>query len=155
MFREEPGDIFRQNAQAIVNPVNCVGVMGAGLALQFKNRFRDIFKDYKALCDDSIIRPGKTYWAATLRSNPTWVVHFPTKGHWKQKSLLKHIKTGLAHLASKIIGYEIESIAIPRLGCGLGGLSWEDVLPEIKSALKEASEHCDIIIVSPPERKPQ
>jgi len=152
MFREEPGDIFRQGADAIVNPVNCTGVTAAGLALQFKQRYRGIYKDYRFLCDKGLVRLGKTYWAATMKSNPMWVVMFPTKGHYSQNSSLKGVKAGLTHLNEKIIYSELKSIAIPRLGCGLDGLKWPDVLAAIKDILKPASENCEIIIVSPIER---
>ncbi len=149
MFKEETGDIFRQGATAIVNPVNCVGVMGAGLALQFKQRFRDIYKDYRFLCDEGNVRLGKTYWAATKRSNPTWVVMFPTKGHYSENSNLDEVRNGLLHLSGKIKAIGIDSIAIPRLGCGLGGLKWPIVLKTMKEILEDAAKECDIIIVSP------
>lgn len=118
------GDIFESKTQAIVNPVNCVGVMGAGLAKQFKEKYPDYYLQYKILCDEKVIKPG-TIWLC--KNGEKYIVSFATKNHWKNKSELIWIKLGLMQLRDAIIIKEIHSIAIPALGCGLGGLYWIDV----------------------------
>ena len=131
------GDILAANAEAIVNPVNCVGVMGRGLALQFKQAYPANFKAYKAACDARLVRPGQMLISETGRLSPRYIVNFPTKRHWKDKSFIEDIESGLLALANEVRDRRIRSIAVPPLGAGLGGLNWSDVLPRIKSALDD------------------
>jgi O-acetyl-ADP-ribose deacetylase (regulator of RNase III) len=119
------GDLFASGAQALVNPVNCVGVMGAGLALQFKRRYPEMFADYRAQCQARFFTPGHPrIWRAD--GHPL-IVNFPTKDDWRNPSQLQWIRSGLATLAGLLRGHDVHSIAIPPLGCGLGGLEWPDV----------------------------
>ena len=124
MITYKTGDIFKSNAQVITNTVNCVGVMGKGLALTFKNQFPEMFEDYKAKCDRGEVKPGRPYlW----ENNKAQVLNFPTKRHWKQDSMLSDVEDGLKYLAENYAQMGISSLALPPLGCGLGGLNWTDV----------------------------
>jgi O-acetyl-ADP-ribose deacetylase (regulator of RNase III) len=135
------GNIFDSNADAIVNAVNCVGVMGKGLALQFKKRFPDNFKIYKESCAHQELRPGNVlvYDRGELEK-PRFIINFPTKDHWKQPSEIGYIDSGLESLAGAIQKHDISSIAIPALGCGLGGLQWAEVRPRIVEALSPITD---------------
>ncbi|HEX8876701.1 MAG TPA: macro domain-containing protein [Phycisphaerales bacterium] len=130
------GDILKADVEALVNTVNCVGVMGRGIALQFKNKFPANFKAYKAACDKGGVQPGRmlVYDLGPLNS-PRWIINFPTKRHWKGKSQIEDIQAGLLALKKEIEDRGIASIALPPLGCGLGGLDWTDVRPLIERAL--------------------
>ncbi len=130
------GDIFANAAQALVNPVNCVGVMGAGLAKQFKEKFPDNFDYYRGACGSGLVFPGKmtVFHYGTLEYT-NFIVNFPTKLHWRDASRMEYIESGLADLARIIEFYNITSIAIPALGCGLGGLKWPQVKATIYAAM--------------------
>jgi O-acetyl-ADP-ribose deacetylase (regulator of RNase III) len=137
MMELKQGDILTANVEALVNTVNCVGVMGRGIALQFRNAFPENFKAYKAVCDRGEFRPGKLFiHEQTQLTNPRYIINFPTKKHWKGKSRIDYIDAGLQALVQEIQQLGIRSIAIPPLGCGLGGLQWADVRPRIECALK-------------------
>lgn len=126
------GDIFQSPAQVLTNTVNCVGVMGKGVALEFKNRYHGLFEDYKALCDNKSVVPGKPYlW----ENDRVQILNFPTKRHWKDDSRLDDIEAGLKYLAENYINMGIDSLAMPALGCGNGGLQWNDVQPLIDKYL--------------------
>lgn len=125
-------NIFDSKAHAIVNPVNCVGVMGKGLALQFKNNYPQNFIEYKRHCDNGSLQIGKCF---SFWENNKFIVNFPTKKHWKESSSYEYIKLGLIALEKHIDFYNIESIAVPQIGCGLGGLDFEIVKPMIIEAL--------------------
>lgn len=129
------GDLFESKADAIVNPINCVGVMGGGLALEFKNRYPEMFKVYVDLCKAGHLTPG-TIYGHRPPSGPV-VLNFPTKDHWKDPSLIKYIHEGLPELISTMRDMDLKSVAIPALGCGLGGLNWADVEPVIRKAFKD------------------
>ena len=136
MITFEKGDILRCEAEALVNTVNCVGVMGRGVALQFRKAFPDNFKAYEVACEKSEVAPGRMFVFETgLLSGPRYIVNFPTKRHWKDKSRIEDIDSGLLALVEEIQKRKITSIAIPPLGCGLGGLDWQDVRPRILNAL--------------------
>jgi len=135
---QKSGDIFAGDWQAIVNPVNCVGTMGAGLALAFKKRFPAMFTAYRKKCLPSTkpwdrIKIGLVWiWdtgngAWDVWGGPQYVVNFPTKDDWRDPSKLEWISDGLTDLTYHIIDKNIESIAFPALGCGYGGLEFEDV----------------------------
>ncbi|MBN1804874.1 MAG: macro domain-containing protein [Sedimentisphaerales bacterium] len=122
------GDILKADAEALVNTVNCVGVMGRGIALQFRKAFPENFKAYKSVCDKKQLHPGTMLVYDLNRfQNPRYIINFPTKRHWKGKSKLEDIKSGLESLVQEISKRNIRSIAIPPLGCGLGGLDWIQV----------------------------
>lgn len=142
------GDIFKADADAIVNTVNCVGIMGRGIALQFKNAYPANFKAYKAACDAEQVQPGRMFVFETGKFTPRFIINFPTKRHWKGKSRIEDIEAGLVGLAEEIAARGIKSIAIPPLGAGLGGLDWDDVLPRIKSALQYIPD-VDVIVFEP------
>jgi O-acetyl-ADP-ribose deacetylase (regulator of RNase III) len=130
------GDLFTTEADAIVNTVNCVGIMGRGIALQFKNVYPANFKAYKAACNADLVQPGRMFVFETGKFTPRLIINFPTKRHWKGKSRIEDIDSGLVALVQEIKARNIKSIAIPPLGAGLGGLNWDDVLPRIKAALQ-------------------
>lgn len=135
MIELTQGDILRADAEALVNTVNCVGFMGRGIAAQFKRAFPDNFRAYAAACKREEVRPGKMLVFETGRlGNPRYVVNFPTKRHWRGKSRLSDIEQGLAALVLDVKRLGIRSIAIPPLGCGLGGLAWTAVRPLIERA---------------------
>lgn len=121
------GDLFRSEAQTLINTVNCVGVMGKGIALTFKQRFPAMFYDYKSRCDRHAVRLGEPYIFKGL-TNP-WIINFPTKDHWKMQSSLSAINEGLIYLKEHISDWGVESLASPPLGCGLGQLDWRAVGP--------------------------
>jgi len=122
------GDILKADAEALVNTVNCVGVMGRGIALQFRKAYPDNFKAYKSVCDKKQLHPGIMFVYDLNRfQNPRYVINFPTKRHWKGKSKIEDIKSGLEALLQEVSNRNIRSIAIPPLGCGLGGLDWNQV----------------------------
>ncbi len=130
MYKFCHGNILDAPAEALVNPVNCVGVMGKGLALEFKNRFPGNFAAYQAACNDGQVRIGQMFVTSPpLEYRPDWIVNFPTKDHWRSSSQLEWIEKGVVALAIWMDQKKPKSIAIPPLGCGLGGLDWADVRP--------------------------
>ncbi|PHR62339.1 MAG: Appr-1-p processing protein [Robiginitomaculum sp.] len=137
MIRYKSGNILAEDAEALVNTVNCVGVMGRGIALQFKKVFPDNFKEYAAACKREEVLPGKMFITETGQlTNPRYIINFPTKRHWRGKSRMEDIDSGLASLVAEIRERNIRSIAIPPLGSGLGGLHWNDVRQRIEGALR-------------------
>ncbi len=135
------GDILRQDSDALVNTVNCVGVMGRGIALQFRRAFEENYEAYREAAKNNAIRPGRMFvFERTGLERPRWIVNFPTKRHWKANSRIEDIESGLTDLIRVIQERGIRSISIPPLGCGLGGLDWVKVRPLIESALSALSE---------------
>ena len=125
MLKLTKGDILKADTEALVNTVNCMGIMGRGIALQFRKAFPDNFKVYESACDKMQLRPGKMLVCDLNRfENPRYVINFPTKRHWKGKSKIEDIESGLKALIEEVSKRNIKSIAIPPLGCGLGGLKW-------------------------------
>ena len=135
MIEHKTGDLFGEDADALVNSVNCVGVMGRGIALQFKKRFPENFKAYARACKRNEVTPGRMFVHETGQLLPRYIINFPTKRHWKAKSRMEDIEAGLGALGQEIRERNIRSIAIPALGSSLGGLRWEDVRPRIEAAL--------------------
>jgi O-acetyl-ADP-ribose deacetylase (regulator of RNase III) len=130
------GDILKSGADALVNTVNCVGVMGRGIALQFKNSYPENYNAYAAACRRDEVQPGRMFVFETGQlTPPRFIINFPTKRHWRGKSRLEDIDAGLVALVETIRAKGIRSIAIPPLGSGLGGLDWDVVAPRIKAAL--------------------
>jgi O-acetyl-ADP-ribose deacetylase (regulator of RNase III) len=146
MLRYKTGDILREDVEALVNTVNCVGVMGRGIALQFKKAYPGNFKLYAAACKREEVQPGKMfiYETGTL-TNPRFIINFPTKRHWRGKSRMQDIESGLVALKEEISERKIRSIAIPPLGSGLGGLDWPEVRSRIGNALSSL-EGVDVVI---------
>ncbi len=146
------GDIFSEDAEAIINTVNCVGIMGRGLALQFKNRYPQNFKEYEIACKKEEVKPGQMFIYRTGQlTNPKYIINFPTKRHWKGKSKIEDIESGLDDLIKTIHKFGIKSISIPPLGSGLGGLDWQIVRQKIEA--KVANLDCKIVVFEPLEEK--
>lgn len=136
MIRTVKGDLLEADVQALVNTVNTVGVMGRGVALQFKQAFPENFKAYKKACDEGRVRLGEMFvFDLGSLHTPRYIVNFPTKEHWRGKSRYEHIEQGLEALVAEIRRLGIESIALPPLGCGLGGLDWNQVYQRVEAAL--------------------
>lgn len=151
MIRFTKGDILHAEAEALVNTVNCVGVMGRGIALQFKHAYPSNFKAYAAACDRGEVQPGRMFVTETgLLAGPRYIINFPTKRHWRGKSRLEDIEAGLSALTQEIHQRGIRSVAIPPLGSGLGGLDWTEVRPRIVAALA-ALPDVDVLVFEPVE----
>ncbi|MSQ22479.1 MAG: Appr-1-p processing protein [Dehalococcoidia bacterium] len=136
MIEFRQGDILAADAEALVNTVNCVGIMGRGIALQFRNTFPDNFRAYQVACKQGEVQPGRMFLFDTKQlTNPRYIINFPTKRHWRGKSRLADIKARLPALVAEIKRLRIRSIAIPPLASGLGGLDWNDIRPLIVQAL--------------------
>lgn len=132
MIEYRTDDIFLAPAEAFVNPVNCHGVMGKGLALEFKRRFPDIIAPYAAACRSGSLRPGKVQIVKTRAG--IHVANFPTKDDWRQPSRIEWIRSGLEDLYRQLQTNGLHTVALPALGCGLGGLPWPMVRAAIESA---------------------
>ena len=140
MIEHTAGDIIKADAEALVNTVNTEGVMGKGIALQFRQAFPENNDAYVRACKRGEVQPGKMFVHRTgWLHNPRFIVNFPTKRHWRQKSRLEDIEEGLNDLVAVLRHEGIESIAVPPLGCGNGGLNWSEVRPRIEAALSNVS----------------
>lgn len=135
------GNIFNTKAQTIVNTVNCVGVMGKGIALVFKLRYPELFDKYSELCRQKLIQPGKL-WIYKSDENVPWVLNFPTKFHWKYPSKIEYIESGLTKFVDTYEQKGITSIAFPMLGTHNGGLDKE----EVRSLMLKYLSRCNIPI---------
>jgi O-acetyl-ADP-ribose deacetylase (regulator of RNase III) len=143
------GDILRADAEAIVNTVNCVGVMGRGIALQFKKVWPENFTTYAAACKQKKVQPGNMFITETGQlTNPKYIINFPTKRHWRGASKIEDIECGLDTLVQDIQVKNIKSIAIPPLGSGLGGLDWAEVRQLIEAKLSHLND-VDIVVYEP------
>jgi O-acetyl-ADP-ribose deacetylase (regulator of RNase III) len=136
MIEITKGNLLEARVEALVNTVNTVGVMGKGIALQFKGAFPAMFRDYEKACKAGEVRLGEmhVFDLGGLAGAARWIINFPTKGHWRERSRLTDIEKGLEDLVTTILHLEIRSIAIPPLACGNGGLNWADVRPRIEAA---------------------
>jgi O-acetyl-ADP-ribose deacetylase (regulator of RNase III) len=149
MIRYVQGDLLTADVEGLVNAVNCVGVMGKGLALQFKQAYPDNFKQYARACKSGEVKPGCMFIVPTNRSdNPKFVINFPTKRHWRDHSRIDDIKAGLLALIEETSARKIASLAVPPLGCGLGGLKWSEVKPLIEEAFL-ALPDVEVLIFEP------
>jgi O-acetyl-ADP-ribose deacetylase (regulator of RNase III) len=138
MITETKGNLLEADVEALVNTVNCVGIMGKGIALQFKKAFPENFKDYEKACEKGQVLLGKMFLVNLNRlQNPRYIINFPTKKHWHADSRLKDIATGLEDLVRVIKELKIHSVAIPPLGCGHGGLEWNEVRHLIEKFLSQ------------------
>ena len=154
MIEYKTGDILIEDAEAIVNTVNCVGIMGRGIALQFKKAFPANFKSYAAACKREEVQPGQMFVFDTGGlTNPRFIINFPTKRHWRGKSRIEDIESGLSALTNVIKERNIQSIAIPPLGSGLGGLEWSQVRSKIEETLKGL--HDVRVIIFEPKGAPE
>lgn len=153
MISQRDGDLFTSGARTLVNPVNCVGVSGKGLAREFKKRFPQGDRFYRNSCIDGSLKLGRpVLWTGPTTSAAAnqWVVYFPTKGHWRDSSKLANIQEGLRHLRLMCqMGHVPGPIAMPALGCGNGSLDFDDVRPLIVAALDGLL--IDVLLYAPME----
>jgi O-acetyl-ADP-ribose deacetylase (regulator of RNase III) len=131
------GNLLAADVDALVNTVNTKGVMGKGVALQFKRAFPANYEAYRAACAAGEVQLGRMFVFDNGLDRPRYIINFPTKHHWRSRSRLKDIETGLDDLRDVLAELPVESVAIPPLGCGLGGLDWSDVRPRIEAALAD------------------
>ena len=135
MIRTTTGNIIEADAEALVNSVNCEGFMGKGVALQFKKAFPENFKAYARACRAGEVQPGRMFVFPTgSMMNPKYIINFPTKRKWRAKSRMEDIEAGLVALVEELCRLKVSSVAVPPLGCGLGGLDWQKVRPLIERA---------------------
>lgn len=154
MIEYKKGNLFETDAEAIVNTVNCVGIMGRGIALQFKKRFPQNYKFYEAACKKQEVRPGKMLVFNTGEIvNPKFIINFPTKRHWRGNSRIEDIESGLGALKEVIVQNDIKSVALPPLGCGLGGLEWNVVKAKMEAVLQDL-DNVKIYIFEPNSVQP-
>ena len=137
MVEVRKGDLFEAGTDAIVNTVNCVGAMGKGIALEFRHRYPQMYSEYMLLCKRKSIEVGRMWFWWTETPCPRYVVNFPTKQDWRNPSKIEWISAGLDDLKNRVILLEIESIALPALGCTNGGLRFEDVRALIGERLND------------------
>lgn len=137
MIESTQGNLLNAPVEALVNTVNTVGIMGKGIALQFKQAYPQMFRAYEQACKTGAVQLGKVqvHDLGGLVGGPRWIINFPTKGHWRAGSRVADIEAGLQDLTETIQRLNIRSIAVPPLGCGHGGLDWTEVRPLIESAL--------------------
>lgn len=128
------GDIFKSKAQTLVNTVNCVGIMGKGIALEFRKRFPEMYEDYLRRCRAKEVKLGQPYLFRSLL--PPWILNFPTKDHWRSVAKLEDIVRGLRYLEQHYKEWGFTSLAVPPLGCGQGQLEWRVVGPTLYRHLK-------------------
>lgn len=153
MIQYVSGNLLEADVEALINTVNCVGVMGKGIALQFKQAFPANFDDYAKACRSKSVQTGKMHVFATGNMvNPRFIVNFPTKNHWREASRMEYIEQGLLALKQVIVANGIRSIAVPPLGCGNGGLEWRSVQTKIEQALGDI-EGVDVWVY-PPSQPP-
>ena len=139
MIEYHSGDLFLSSDDALVNPINCAGVMGAGLAKKFKDKYPEMFVKYQAQCFAKRVTIGKMYVYTipknTNFNNNKYIINFPTKLHWKDPSKPEYVTDGLKSLLVTSKELNIKSISLPALGCGLGNLSWKWVKEQIENTL--------------------
>ncbi len=149
MIKLSKGNLIEAKAEALVNTVNTVGIMGKGIALQFKQAYPENFSAYQKACKAGEVRTGKMFIYSTSQMvNPRYIINFPTKRHWKEKSKIEYIETGLADLIAEVKRLRIKTIAVPPLGCGSGGLDWNQVRPMIEKAFSQVPE-VEVLLFSP------
>ena len=146
---EDNCDIFNidyiEKPYTLMNAVNCVGVMGKGIALEFKNRYPAMYKDYVKRCNNREVKLGVPYYYTDEKG--TSIINFPTKYHWRDQSEFCYITSGLELIVDKYKEWGIERLVMPAIGCGLGGLDWEDVCKEIVRILGKTDMY--IILAAP------
>jgi O-acetyl-ADP-ribose deacetylase (regulator of RNase III) len=143
------GDLFEAKTEALVNAVNTVGVMGKGLALQFKQRFGANFAAYRAACERGEVEVGRMFvYDNGKPAQPRYIINFPTKRHWRDPARLEYVTLGLQDLRLQLAALGVRSVAVPALGCGLGGLDWSEVAPLIRQSL-ETEEHLEVLLFEP------
>lgn len=154
MIEYKIGDILEEDAEALVNTVNCVGFMGRGISLQFKKAWPENFRVYAAACRRQEVQPGHMLVFETGRlTNPRYIINFPTKRHWRGKSRMEDIEAGLDALVAEIRQRKVQSVALPPLGAGLGGLHWPEVRTRIERAMRDLPD-VRVVVFEPVEKAP-
>lgn len=149
MIKYTQGNLLEADAEALVNTVNTVGVMGKGIALMFKERFAKNMQEYAKACKAKEVETGKMFVTQTDELiGPKWIINFPTKKHWRSPSKLEWVIDGLEDLKSVIQKNNVKSIAIPPLGAGNGGLEWKVVRKHIEKSLSDLTD-VDILVYQP------
>lgn len=150
MFSELRGNLLADDAEALVNTVNTVGVMGKGIALQFKRAYPEMFTAYAREAKAGRLAIGHMFvWETGSLAGPRFIINFPTKRHWKAGSRIEDIETGLVDLVRVVQDLGIRSIALPPLGCGNGGLAWAEVAPRIRAAFEPLADQVDVRVYVP------
>lgn len=150
MITEAYGNLLDADVDALVNTVNTVGVMGKGIALQFRRAYPDMFAAYERAVKAGEVQLGHMHvWATEAMTGPRYVINFPTKGHWRARSRLRDIDTGLQDLLRVVSELGIRSLAVPPLGCGNGGLQWSEVEPRIRAALEHLDPDVQVVLYPP------
>lgn len=152
LIKDVKDDIFTSGAEALVNPVNCVGICGKGLALEFKNKYMCNYLVYKDACSRGNMQLGSVLVVNldTSSAQRKLIINFPTKSHWKCDSYYEKINDGLNDMVRKLAELEVRSVAIPALGCGLGGLRWDLVRESIvKTFLAHPPQEIDVLLYPP------
>jgi O-acetyl-ADP-ribose deacetylase (regulator of RNase III) len=152
LIRFVRGNLFDSQAEALVNAVNTVGVMGRGVALEFKHRFPENYIAYRAACRRDEVVVGKMFTFETSLEQPRWIINFPTKQHWRNPSKLEFVRDGLENFVRVIEAKKISSVALPALGCGTGQLDWKTVR-ELLGASLEPLDHVAFEIFEPGAEK--
>jgi O-acetyl-ADP-ribose deacetylase (regulator of RNase III) len=153
MIERGAGSLLDARVDALVNPVNTAGAMGRGLALQFKHAYPAVYADYARACREGAVAIGRVY-VVDRPEPPRFIIHFPTKQHWRGTAKLAYIEAGLVDLVATVHELAIRSIGIPPLGCGLGGLAWSDVRPRIVDAFAALPE-VRVVLFEPDELLPR
>ncbi|WP_454777561.1 type II toxin-antitoxin system antitoxin DNA ADP-ribosyl glycohydrolase DarG [Georgenia muralis] len=149
MIKKTTGNLLRADTDALVNTVNTEGVMGKGIALQFKKAYPAMYDAYRTAAKRGEIRLGRVQvWPTGHITGPKYVINFPTKGHWKSRSKISDIEAGLVDLVDVVRRLGIESIAVPPLGCGNGGLAWRDVEPRMVAAFEKLPD-VEVLLFAP------
>lgn len=148
MIIYKKGNLLEDHAEAFVNAVNTVGVMGAGIARQFKQKFPEMFEQYEKDCQQGNVKLGQMHiYKRTSQTSPKYIINFPTLEHWSDQATLENIEKGLANLIQITKKLNIHSIAIPPLGCGIGGLNWADVKVLVEQTF--ANENIQVHLYEP------
>ena len=152
MIKNTRGNLLEAPVEALVNTVNTKGIMGKGIALQFRQAFPEMFHAYEKACRAGRVTLGQmdVHDLGGLVGGARWIINFPTKGHWKAKSRIEDVESGLRDLIATIRELGIHSIAVPPLGCGNGGLPWNEVRPLIEEAFAQVPE-VEVLLYAPVE----
>ena len=154
MIIEGKGNLITEDVDAVINTVNTIGVMGKGVALQFKQAFPENYRAYQSACKQGEVRIGTMFVTRTGKLRPSLIINFPTKSHWREQSRFEYIQSGLQDLVTVVRREKIGSIAMPPLGCGLGGLRWNEVRPLIEQAFAALSD-VELRLYAPDHAAPQ
>lgn len=147
---EAYGNLLDADVDALVNTVNTVGVMGKGIALQFRRAYPKMYADYERAAKAGRIQLGQMHvWPTESLAGPRYIINFPTKGHWRARSRLSDIEQGLRDLVRVVQELRIRSLALPPLGCGNGGLDWRDVEPRIRAQLTPLATDVQVVLYPP------